>query len=353
MNTHVKPRLRRKNPGRVAARNRTAKDAAQNKGGRERIEGGAVRPVAAVAITATGILIPQLSKEIPSAFEAGETKGLPSLIRELVELGGLTNESVGSDINNLIEEGFEAICNKGIKSIEGQTGYDPTLFINGGGLHLDVHQNCHTWKLALEPIVTALSGADLADFIIALNTSVAQGPWYWSEMVGWAKSEIRDGDMDEEKERPTNGRPVPEGDPDEWLRALVEAQPALADSPKRSTMLKIERGRPAPEELLVLTRAFIATSEAVQPYCGSHAFLVTCWNHDDCRINHAHDALQSAMNRGDWDEDHGEAFEVHGQGMKEIKAAMDVVGAFITAVMALDNWSTEKLKAKTLCQVLK
>jgi hypothetical protein len=339
---------RRSSPRRppISRKETRAARSVQAIGPRGEVRAACSRP--AVARPATGLLIPRIARSVPRIYE-GRVAGLAGMIAELVDMGALSLKTSGESPGDLLTKGITAITHRGLLRFEDQWGEYVQVQVGSEGIYCDVWQECHSWRMRLKPIVTALPTADAIAFIKALNSSQVQGPFFWDEIVGFAAAALEPGDdsegVDSERKAPAEDA----RDAARWLDKLFENHPALHGAkrtPKDATLVQIlmpaivSHGRPKspPPELAELVRCFIEKSGAASRYTDERAIMVTTWDRN-CHINHAHDYIHHGIHNEGWDNQDGSAFHIEAGSMSELRDGMEIVGQFVEAAQNLEEWS--------------
>lgn len=261
--------------------------------------------------------------------------GAEDMIRALINCKALAPDSDSADsITDLIHTGVERLLdNPGIRKFEDHWGEYCNVSVNCDGIHVYFYQHCHGWQMRLKPILDRLSKHNTEVFLRALNGSNIQDASMWSEIVGCIDEDGR-------------GR--------DWLLALEKDYPLLfgigfskdegrgeiEDQQLRNSTLVESVGYAGHPSLLQLLRNFVsAQREASKEHVfGGGAVMTTSWT-KDCRVNHGHDYIHEQINEGNMDNQDEPSFEFSDEDPAKIKALADVVGRYLEAITALEEWS--------------
>jgi len=256
---------------------------------------------------------------VPRTFE-GKTVGSVDWLRQLVAIGALTPDSEADSTEELVETGILNLLPPSLQRLEDQwwEGFIG-LTIREEAIWCSINQECHSWRLRLRPIVTAMPAAEAAAFIKAVDESPVQGPWYWKELMGYF------GDTESQWT--------------EWLNEKHKSHPCLtgSGSDRQLRIAGFEPKRTAPE-LRQLVDRFVATAKPAMGYAHHGALFCTSWD-KDCPVNHAHDQVREAVQDGSIDNQDAPAFSFEVTTVQQLKQAWVTIGAFIEAATNLEEWS--------------
>lgn len=277
------------------------------------VEGRTAAACAALPRTATGLLIPRLAAGVPVNYVGDdESKHVVRWVTELRNAGVLNDNDGGQSELDVVEQGLARLRPPSLAIID-----DYIRIMLGKEISVGVGQDCHSWRMRLEPILNGLSFRTGLEFITDLNDSQVQGPWFWNELLGF--------DEDSDVSR-------------EWLEQLQKNYPALA---KFNAPPLPEFDRQDSPELLALVKRLKETSAAVGKYTDSGALLTTSWNRG-CPIDHAHDWVVEAIQDGSIDGQDADTFAFTAGSIAELKGAFAVIGDFVEAATKLEEWSNAR-----------
>lgn len=307
--------------------------------------------------TATGLLIPAFNATIPTSF-GGNFEGAEDMIKEMVKLGLLTENSGANSLGELVEQGLEAMAPRGsgLYDFENQFGEHLIhIHVHEQGMAATIYGDCHAWRMRIKPIIAALEPEAALWAMWEINHSLVQGPWFWDDIIGFCDSDLEsDDDPDLEANEGT-----PAGDAEKakrdthmqeghvWLKELLKKQQLI---PRKKVQRPEKFGRHCDEKLVGLLLEFADANKGVDKLDGGQAIMVTTWD-KDCYINHSHDYIEQSIHNGNLDSPQGSPFDFGADNITELYDKIKRVSRFLAAAEALEEWSNKY--NKRLINILK